>query len=383
MYSDGKSYEEILTTALRSPILSSYDKREGSVIYNALAPLCLELANLYLKMDIMDEQSYLISAVGGNLDLRVADYGLKREQATFAKRKVVFKDKDNREIDIPIGSRFSLPNNSSLIYKYIGYAEDSTLKVAECETAGSVGNSYIGAILPLQYITGLAVAEIVDLPYVPADDEETDDELRARAIKFITNVGFGGNIQDYINYVTAIEGVGACKVYPAYKGGGTVLISIVDSTRNVVSSDFINNVQNIVDPVSGTGLGIAPIGHYVTITTPVESIVNISFNVRLDEGLGIENVRDTIVDEIRSYFTSERMKFGQDTAYLSITRAKITYAILSVTGVNNVTDVRINGKDADVDFRDHEVKNASGAITDIKQYIPITNKENITINVIR
>lgn len=383
MYSDGKSYEEILTTALRNPILSSYDKREGSVIYNALAPLCLELANLYLKMDIMDEQSYLISAVGENLDLRVADYGLKREQATFAKRKVVFKDKDNREIDIPIGSRFSLPNNSSLTYKYIGYTENSTLKVLECETAGSIGNSYIGAVLPLQYISGLATAEIVDLPYVPADDEETDDELRARAIKFITNIGFGGNIQDYINYVTAITGVGACKVYPAYKGGGTVLISIVDSTRNVVSTDFINTIQNIVDPVSGKGFGIAPIGHYVTITTPVASTVNISFSIKLAEGLGVENVRDAIVNKIKEYFEEERLKYGQDTAYLSITRAKINYAILSVNGVNNVTDIRINNKDADIDFKDYTVTNSSGAVIDIKQYIPTIDKENITINVIR
>ena len=383
MYSDGKSYEEILTTALRNPILSSYDKREGSVIYNALAPLCLELANLYLKMDIMDEQSYLISAVGENLDLRVSDYGLKREQATYSKRKVVFKDKNGTEMDVPIGSRFSVPNDNTLIYKYIGYAEDSTLKVVECETAGSIGNSYIGTILPLQYITGLAVAEIVDLPYVPADDVETDAELRSRALKFITNIGFGGNIQDYINYVTAITGVGACKVYPVYAGGGTVLITIVDTNRRAVSADFIQYVKDKVDPEDGNGIGIAPIGHFVTITTPVESPIAISFKITLEEEIVLDNIKEYIVNEIEKYLTTERKKFGQDTKSLTVTRSQIIYACLSVSGVTNVYDVMLNNENADIELTDKVITDAGGHVTDIKQFIPVLNKGALNIEVIR
>ena len=318
MYSDGNSYEEILTRALRNPLLSSYDKREGSVIYNALAPLCLELANLYIKMDIMDEQSYLTKAIGANLDLRVGDYGLTREQATYSKRKVIFKDKDGNDVTVPVGSRFSLPSDNSLIYEYIGEVmiDDVATKVVQCLTAGTIGNRYIGAILPLQYISNLAKAEIVDDPYIPADDTETDEELRERAIKFITNVGYGGNIQDYINYVTAIEGVGACKVYPVYKGGGTVLVSIVDSDRRAVSPEFISTVQSKVDPVAGKGYGIAPIGHYVTINTPREVGVRISFNLQLASNVGgLENVKESIIDNILAYFKEVRYTYGQDTPY--------------------------------------------------------------------
>ena len=385
MYSDGNSYEEILTRALRNPLLSSYDKREGSVIYNALAPLCLELANLYIKMDIMDEQSYLTKSIGANLDLRVGDYGLTREQATYSKRKVIFKDKDGNDVTVPVGSRFSLPSDNSLIYEYIGEVmiDDVATKVVQCLTAGTIGNRYIGAILPLQYISNLAKAEIVDDPYIPADDTETDEELRERAIKFITNVGYGGNIQDYINYVTAIEGVGACKVYPVYKGGGTVLVSIVDSDRRAVSPEFISTVQSKVDPVAGKGYGIAPIGHYVTINTPREVGVRISFNLKLSPNVGgLENVKDSIIDNILAYFKEVRYTYGQDTPYFSVTRARISYAVMAVSGVDNITDIKIDNQSVDMTYADEVSKDSGGNVITITPLIPITKEEYITINVI-
>ena len=90
-YSEGNSYEDILGRCLSNERLVDIDKRQGSVIYDTLAPLCMELAEAYIKMDIMADQTYLLTAMGSNLDRKVYDYGLIREEATYAEKVGTFK----------------------------------------------------------------------------------------------------------------------------------------------------------------------------------------------------------------------------------------------------------------------------------------------------
>ena len=63
-YSDDNSFEKIIDRCLGNKILENVDKRPGSIIYDALAPICLELAECYVKMDIMEEQTFLTTATG-------------------------------------------------------------------------------------------------------------------------------------------------------------------------------------------------------------------------------------------------------------------------------------------------------------------------------
>ena len=43
------TYEEILQRCL-DRIPNSFDKRQGSIIYDALAPCCVELAQMYIQL---------------------------------------------------------------------------------------------------------------------------------------------------------------------------------------------------------------------------------------------------------------------------------------------------------------------------------------------
>ena len=135
-YSDDNSFEKIMDRCLGNKILENVDKRQGSIIYDALAPICLELAEAYVKMDIMEEQTFLTTATGINLDKRAFDYGLSRTPATNALRIAEFKkykmdsdgnfvhdDKGNKiliDMDITEGARFTLPEDSSITFEYIG-----------------------------------------------------------------------------------------------------------------------------------------------------------------------------------------------------------------------------------------------------------------------
>ena len=368
MYSDGNSFEQILDRTLSNELLSDVDKREGSIVYDTLAPVCMELADAYAKMDILESQLSLLTATGSNLDNRAYEQGIAREQATQAERIGTFKkyqideqtgeyvkdENDNKiliDMDIPEGSRFVSPENDSIIYEFIG-KDDKDENILRCETYGTVGNEYTGTILPLTAIPDLVEAKITGT-HIPAQDTESDDELRTRVINKLNSLSFGGNIDAYIEKVSGIDGVGTCKVFPAWQYNGSVLLSVVDSSYEPITQSFADRIKEEIDPEesSGQGVGFAPIGHYVTITTPIKSNVKVQFHLDLEADVTIGNVQEECEQKIEEYFNSVRHEFYQDKT-LGIYRARIIDKILEIPEVLNVTDVLLNDVDADITYTD-------------------------------
>ena len=365
-YSDNNSFEKIMDRCLGNKILENVDKRQGSIIYDALAPICLELAEAYVKMDIMEEQTFLTTATGINLDKRAFDYGLSRTPATNALRIAEFKkykmdsdgnfvhdDKGNKiliDMDITEGARFTLPEDSSITFEFIGKTDG--YNILKCEQTGTKGNEHVGTILPLIPIKNLIEAKITST-YRPAEDEETDEELRRRVVDSINYSSFGGNIEDYIEKVNAIDGVGNTKVFPAWQYNGSVLLSIVDPIFNPITDEFAKNLKEQIDPDedTGQGVGIAPIGHYVTITTPAKKYVNISMSVELMNTATLETIKEDIERKISEYFETVRKSFGKN-VNLTIYRARIIEKVLELKEVLNVKDVALNGNFTDVTFID-------------------------------
>ena len=368
MYSDGNSFEQILDRTLSNKLLSDVDKREGSIVYDTLAPVCMELADAYAKMDILESQLSLLTATGSNLDNRAYEQGMAREQETQAERIGTFKkyqideqtgeyvkdENDNKiliNMDIPEGSRFVSPENDSIIYEFIG-KDDKDENILRCETYGTVGNEYTGTILPLTAIPDLVEAKITGT-HIPAQDTESDDELRTRVINKLNSLSFGGNIDAYIEKVSGIDGVGTCKVFPAWQYNGSVLLSVVDSSYEPITQSFADRIKEEIDPeeYSGQGVGFAPIGHYVTVTTPIKSNVKVQFHLDLEADVTIGNVQEECKQKIEEYFNSVRHEFYQDKT-LGIYRARIIDKILEIPEVLNVTDVLLNDVDADITYTD-------------------------------
>ena len=75
---------------LNKESLANVDKRVGSIIYDAVAPVCMELAEAYVQLDILESGTFLQSATGSLLEKRVWDYGLTRQEATNAQRIATF-----------------------------------------------------------------------------------------------------------------------------------------------------------------------------------------------------------------------------------------------------------------------------------------------------
>ena len=81
------------------------DTREGSIIYDALAPAAVELQNAYLELDMVLDEAFADTASRYYLIKRAAERGLLPYDATRAIVKGVFTPSD---VVIPLGARFSV-----------------------------------------------------------------------------------------------------------------------------------------------------------------------------------------------------------------------------------------------------------------------------------
>ncbi|MGK5512061.1 baseplate J/gp47 family protein [Brevibacillus formosus] len=327
------------------------DKREGSLIYTACAAVAAEEARAYADMSVNWSQSLADTATGDALTKRTAEYGVNREPATKAKRKGMFYGDNDVPLEIPIGSRFSLDaiNFVALAMMSAGVYE------MECEQSGVVGNLASGPMLPIDYIPGLVRAELTDV-LVPGEDEETDEHLRERYFEEMNEPAFGGNVADYKQKINGIDGVGATKVFPVWQGGGTVKCTIIGSDWNAPSPTLVSEVQTIVDPTvnQGKGLGIAPIGHKVTIAGTTNVTINVATTLTLSEGTTVGQVQTAIESAIENYLVSLR-KVWSLTSGIIVREALLEAAILTVPGVIDVTNTTLNGAAANITLTEEQI----------------------------
>lgn len=358
-YLEEYSFENLIKGALEK-VPDDIDKRQGSVIYDALAPACYQLAEMYMQLKEVLLNSFVTTSYGEYLDNKVIEQGLTRYKATYAKKKIKCTFENGTPATIQVGSRFSTINDETpLTYKVIDlFKNENNIVVpgeyiVQCETIGTIGNGYIGDMLPITHINNLKSCKMTTL-LVPARDEENDEELKQRFILEVNQRPFGGNVAQYDDEIRKIEGIGEVQIYPTWNGGGTVKCSIVDTEFNAVSEELIEKVKNIIDPKEneGTGLGLAPIGHIVTITTPQVVNINIEAKIHLITGYTIDQVREEIKKSIESYLKELKKNWGiadeMNRYELSIYVAQITMSILKVIGVANVTNIKINGQPNDL-----------------------------------
>lgn len=355
------TYDYILTEAL-SKVPDNVDKREGSIIRDALSPCCYEAAKHILYLADIIEQTYIETANGLWLDGRVIEGGVTRDPATYAKKLGVFKTQLDEPCQISIGQSFSTVGDTILNYTAVQVYvnEDGDVVpgsyIMQCNTVGSVGNSYIGRIVPNDYIEKLASAEITTLLY-PGEEEESDDSLRERFLANLMKTAFGGNIAQYRQWAKEISGIGGVQVYPVWAGGGTVKLSIIDTDYNSCSSEFCQTILEKFDPENsggetGLGLGIAPIGHKVTVSTPLPRTINVSGKITLLPGYKLETLLPQIKLALEEYLLSLRQAWensdDENNYSVIVYLGRINFAILNVKGVSSAYELQLNGTDTDI-----------------------------------
>lgn len=387
MFED-QTYEAILQRML-DRVSDKFDKRPSSPIYDTHSPTAIELQILYIELETIIQNSYGDTAAREFLILLAKDRGLSPEPATKAVLQGEFTPND---IDVT-GKRFNI---GEINYVVTDQIMPGTYKV-QCETEGTIGNQYLGEMIPTEYIDGLETATLTEV-LIPGEDEEDTEVFRQRYYNSFDSQAFGGNKQDYLEKVNAISGVGSTKVTRVWNSdikpsdmipssavqswyetfiqsdglneevkkwlttvytaaimkkltvGGSVLITIVDSDDYGKASDtLVNTVQNIIDPdpYTGEGEGIAPIGHVVKVQSAETVPLQIGTTITFSEGYNWSNRKDAIEEAIKAYLLELRKEWSTSTQII-VRVSQIDNHILNVKGVVDVSDTKINDQAANL-----------------------------------
>lgn len=339
---DDMTYDKILAD-MQSRIDNTYDKREGSVVYDSCAAAALEIANLYAALQNMLDNAFADTAQREYLIRRASERGIYPLEATKATVLAVFN------CEIPIGNRFSCDVHSYTVTSYIRVDVDGYWYWMTADTAGSAPNNTTGNLTPIDYVQDFRTGVITDVLVVGRDEESTE-AFRQRYFRFSASETYGGNRQDYLTRLTTIDGVGGGKIYSGadFNGGGTVKIVFITSDYTAPSQPLIDSVQNYFDPIdentgesSGTGEGIAPVGHFVTVVGVDTTTVDVDATVIPAEGFTYSELRPAIVSAIQQYFYGLNAQWANNDRIVCRIAA-LSSAILSVEHVADVAAVKIN-----------------------------------------
>lgn len=330
------TFEELLERML-AKVSSNVDKREGSMIYDAQAPVAVELQNLYIHADWILKMTSVATAEGTYLDGLVNDIrGMTRIPATKAIVTGVFN------VDVPIGSRFS---GDVLNYVVIEKVSDGVF-LLECETEGTTGNEYIGILIPIDYIDGLQTAEISEIS-IPAVDIETDDALRKRFYESASGQAQNCNVAQYLKWIAEHPSVGRGKVFPLWNGANTVKVSILNAENEIASSALVDEFQDFLDPGStGLGNGATDIGAIVTVTTATAKTIDVTVDVYLEDGydtyVGVSDAIDALFNKLA--YTSSYVSFYE-----------LAGVISGCDSVARIANLKVNSAMEDILLGDEEI----------------------------
>lgn len=339
-----KTYENLMNEKLRN-IPSSVDKREGSIVWDAMAPNSLETAMMYQELETYYKETFGSTASRTYLIERCRERGITPKAASTG----VYKGEFN--IQVPIGNRFSLDIYNYEVMACIGQNTDTQYYEYQlkCESTGIAPNSNFGQLIPIDYLQGLTYAQLTET-LIPGEEEEETEVLRQKYLNSFDTKAYGGNIKDYEEKTLSISGVGAVKVTPVWAGGGTVKLTILDSEYNDATPTLISTVQEKIDPTQdGSGKGVAPIGHIVTVDTALRETIYIATVLTL-QGIDFNNVKEDI-DEILKLYLLELRKSWALSEKLIVRISQIETRILAVnSGIIDIKNTKINGYEKNLEI---------------------------------
>ncbi|KRL89847.1 baseplate J/gp47 family protein [Lactobacillus kalixensis] len=350
---EAQNYDYWLNLMLDN-VPNDIDKREGSIIYDAVAPAAMVSAQQSLSLANVIRETYIKTAQGEFLDYRAVEHGTSRYLATNTEVKAKFTDDDGNPVTVDIGDRFASIAESPIFYTVTKVNEDGTAEM-QAEEAGTAPNSYLGQVLPVTPNDNLAWAEIIEIT-IPARDAESDEHLRARLLNSNSWVAYGGNIADYLDMTSKIKDVGATQVYPTWDGPGTVKLVILNNDLMPASTTLLKKVKEEIDPESAEtqGYGLAPIDHRVTVVAPETLKIDVSMNVTIIDSVNIESIRAKVRNTLEELFKSLRREWSTVNPTVGrgysmvVYRSKILSRVMMLEGVANATMPKLSSKDEDL-----------------------------------
>lgn len=342
---ENMTYEVILQRMI-DRVTAEYpniDTREGSILYNALAPAAVELTIAYLALDNVLNESFVDTASREYLYRACEQMGM----STAIFEPSAAKHKGEFDVEVSLGSRWNCDLYNFEVLESLGEENGYHTYLLICETTGTAPNVVTGDLTPITEMpTGLTHAKLVEC-VIEGEEEADDATIRTAYYDYINSTTTNGNINQYEQWCNEYEGIGNSKIIPLWNGANTVKVSILSASNRAASEELIADFQEYLDPsAKGMGDGVAPIGAFVTVDTATEKPINISATVILKDGY-----TDTtpINDALTQYFSEIAYK-KSIVAYMNLGAI-----ILGTSIVESINNLQVNGGTTDITLGTEEI----------------------------
>lgn len=335
------------------------DTQEGSPVWDATRPSAEELSGL--QINIVDAVNAVIPATswGTFLDDHVKDVGLTRKPGEKATVMVTLSA--TVDITVPAGTvlstdsdiRFALDTDAIITPPAEQPDPDNPVPgtVTVQATAEEVGRtSNISAFtltrLPREFQNLVTIRQ--EMAATGGLDAESDAELKARFFARQLNQSGAGNPESYKGWALSINGVRAAKVFRATPSAGSVTIAIAGQD-GVPEQALVDEVQAYIDSVANL-LANNVVVPAVALPLDLTAVLTIEAEATLAD------IETAYTDKVRTYL--ESLFYTDDPVRYSV----LYQTLLTIEGVIDVTDFRVNGEVANVAPEGTEVA-VIGAVT--------------------
>lgn len=336
------AYSEDSTTILNRMLgnmSDTVDKTEGYLAYEVPAASSKEHNKALLKLDDLAAKFDISNLSGDELAERVYERtGLTKNAATYSTTNLTI----DGVTSINEGDLFQTPSRIQF-----AVIESTTIngtgKVAvEALVAGSNGNVPAGQITQMPIAISGVISVTNESATTGGYDAESDSSLLERYYEKIQSPNTGANIAYFKSIAKDYDGVGDVIVYPTWNGNDTVKLVVIDANKVPPSQNFINTMQEYIDPLGddwGQGAGAAPYGAFTTVEAATEKNINVSFTA----------VKDlNYTDEQRQYnFEAALTEYLKTIAYVesTVSYSKVGALIINTLGFldYDITTLTVNG----------------------------------------
>lgn len=321
---ENQTYETIKQRTLDN-INLPLRKNEGSILDTFAGANAMSLAKCYIDMGDTMSIGFIETSFGEFLDKRVKEFGVYRKLGKKANGKIIAKGKAGTVLSN--GTVFLCNNLGFVMLNDVEIGVGDDICYVESLDVGKEYNLSTGQQFKLKtQIEGFESATNSEA-FKGGIDIETDDELKSRFQKVVSNPSTSGNKYHYEEWALEVDGVGKAYVYPLWNGNGTVKVMIVSNDNKPVDGSVVESSRYHIEENM-------PIGCQLTVTTPTELAINISANVDLLNGYTVEDIKEAFNEKLLEYLKN----VDNEVVY-----TKVFGILASILGVDDFNTLTVNG----------------------------------------
>lgn len=354
------SFEDI-TSRMLDNISDEFDKRETSLIYQAIAMNVPEYINIASELELIENEAFPDTCNRRNLIRK----GQERNISPIPSQVGIVKAEFN--VPIKLEDRFFCEQRVYMITELLEEPEEGTpesdRKYIYRMVTEEVGHiERIGDLIPIQDIDGLKTAKILGIIEDGRDEEETE-RFRERYNFSLDYQSFGGNKADYREKIMMMDNIGGVKVFRRKEGEENIKIYILGTDYVGAPEETVKAVQEYIDPSqNGDGLGLAPIDHIVKVYPAGSEKISIKTKVKIRDQVDItEDIEHAI--KFYLYDLNQTWSYAEDSTIVRI--AHIESLILNIDGVIDVENTTINGVTSNLEVESTKVPVLGEVVADI------------------